>query len=54
MVNEGLYRSFAEGRRPLRQDDLQHATTEIIPISVTMKEPIAAMRHWATSRARRA
>lgn len=53
VVNEGLYRSFAEGRRPLRQDDLEHATTEIIPISVTMKEPITAMRHWAASRARR-
>ncbi|MCC2669998.1 MAG: hypothetical protein K0Q72_2469, partial [Armatimonadetes bacterium] len=44
----------ADGRRELRQQDLAIATTEVIPIAVTMKEAISAMRQWSTTRARRA
>jgi len=52
VVCEALYSAFAADRRPLGQDDLTHAAAEIVPISVTMKEAIGAMRHWAASRAR--
>ena len=51
-VNEALFTAFADGRRALRQDDLAHAAREIVPLSVTMKEAITAMRHWAHARAR--
>lgn len=54
LVNEGLYTAYADGRRPLRQSDLEHAAGEVIPIAVTMKESIGAMRTWASTRARRA
>jgi len=54
VVHEGLYAAYAEDRRPLRPEDLEQAAAEIIPIAVTMKEAIGAMRHWAGSRARRA
>jgi AAA+ superfamily predicted ATPase len=54
VVNEGLYRAYADGRRELEQPDLEAAAAEVIPIAVTMKEAIAAMRHWAATRARKA
>lgn len=54
VVNEALFTAFSDGRRRLAQPDLEAAAAEIIPIAVTMKESITAMRHWASSRARRA
>lgn len=54
VVNEALYSAFADRRRPLAQADLERAAGEVIPIAVTMKESITAMRHWASTRARRA
>jgi ATP-dependent 26S proteasome regulatory subunit len=54
VVNEGLYSAYTEGRRPLSQADLEGAACEVIPLAVTMKETIAAMRSWADRRARRA
>jgi SpoVK/Ycf46/Vps4 family AAA+-type ATPase len=54
VVNEALYTAFGAGRRPLKQDDLLAAAGEVVPISVTMREAITAMRHWAETRARRA
>ena len=53
-VSEALYTAYGDGRRPLAQADLEQAGVEIIPIAVTMKEAITAMRHWAASRARKA
>jgi hypothetical protein len=54
VVGEGLYTAFADGRRALTTGDLLQAAGEIIPIAVTMKESIGAMRHWAAARARKA
>ena len=54
VVNESLYAAYADGRRALAQADLETAAGEVIPISVTMREQIAAMRQWAERRARRA
>jgi AAA+ superfamily predicted ATPase len=53
-VNEGLYGAYADSRRPLAQADLEQAAAEIVPIAVTLKETIAAMRSWAQARARKA
>lgn len=54
VVNEALHAAYADSRRPLAQEDLERAAGEVIPIAVTMKEQIAAMRTWAATRARRA
>jgi SpoVK/Ycf46/Vps4 family AAA+-type ATPase len=53
-VNEALYAAYADGRRPLEQRDLEQAAGEVVPLGATMKENLAAMRQWASSRARRA
>jgi AAA+ superfamily predicted ATPase len=53
-VNEALYAAYADGRRPVEQRDLEQAAGEVVPLSATMKENLAAMRQWASSRARRA
>jgi SpoVK/Ycf46/Vps4 family AAA+-type ATPase len=54
VVNEALYTSYADSRRPLAQADLEQAAGEVVPIAATMKEAITAMRHWAEHRARKA
>ncbi len=54
VVVEALHRAFADGRRALRPCDLVQAATEIVPISVTLRESIQSMRQWAQGRARRA
>jgi hypothetical protein len=41
-------------RRKPTTADLYAALKEIVPIAVTMRESIQAMRRWAESRARRA
>lgn len=52
VVNEALYGAYGDGRRPLSAADLEGAAGEVIPISVTLRETIAAMRQWAERRAR--
>jgi len=52
VVNEGLYSAYADGRRALAQGDLLEAAGEVVPLAVTMKEAITAMRQWASTRAR--
>lgn len=54
VVNEALYTAYAEDRRELAEPDLLAAAEEIIPIAVTMRESITAMRNWAATRARKA
>lgn len=54
VVNEALYVAYADHRREVAQSDLLAAACEVIPIAVTMREPIAAMRNWAATRARKA
>ncbi len=45
-----VYDAFAE-RRPLRQDDVVRALVNMVPLSVTQAERIAAVRAWADARA---
>ena len=49
-VIAGLFDAFAE-RRPLAEDDLSRAVANMVPLSVTQAEQIAAIRHWAATRA---
>ncbi len=52
VVVSALYRAFADGERTLATSDLVAAAREMVPLSVTMREPIAALRAWARDRAR--
>jgi len=46
----GLFDAFAE-RRPLAEVDLFRAVDNMVPLSVTQAEQIAAIRSWAATRA---
>jgi AAA+ superfamily predicted ATPase len=50
---EARLEAFADGRDP-SADDLRRAVGSTVPLSVTRAESIAALRHWAQTRARRA
>jgi AAA+ superfamily predicted ATPase len=53
-INEALHDAYADGRREPTVADLRQALGQIVPIAVTMRESIQAMRRWAENRARRA
>lgn len=53
-IKEALHDAYADGRREPTTDDLMVAIRQIVPIAVTMKESIQAMRRWSDNRARRA
>jgi SpoVK/Ycf46/Vps4 family AAA+-type ATPase len=53
LVISGLYRAFAE-ERDLSNDDITNEIKETVPLSVTYKERINALRKWAHNRARSA
>lgn len=46
----GMFDAFAE-RRPLHEEDLARAIRNMVPLSVTQAEQLAATRQWATIRA---
>ena len=50
-VNEALHDAYTDGRREPTDADLRAALKEIVPIAVTMRETIQAMRRWAEHRA---
>ncbi|MBC8067362.1 MAG: ATPase, partial [Deltaproteobacteria bacterium] len=52
-VAEARLSAYAE-QRPLALDDLQAALAESVPLSVLRAEDVAALRRWASGRARRA
>lgn len=52
-VVEALYDAFDRGRE-LNQEDMLKAVRASVPLSMTMREKIGAMREWATTRARKA
>lgn len=53
-IQEALHDAYADGRREPKTTDMLTALRSIVPLAVTMHEPIEAMRRWAASRARRA
>lgn len=50
IVIAGLYEAFAAGM-DLQDGHLLHAIHQTVPLSVTMREEIEALRHWAKTRA---
>ena len=52
VINEALHQAYADGRREPTTADLLAAAATLIPLSVTLREPIEAMRRWAKTRAR--
>lgn len=54
LVPEALFVAFADGARAVRTDDLLAAAKATVPLSKTAADKIAALRQWATGRARRA
>ncbi|MFC5000919.1 AAA family ATPase [Dactylosporangium cerinum] len=50
VVIAGLFDAFSE-RRPLRQEDLIRAAVNMVPLSITQAERVAAIRGWAETRA---
>ena len=50
VVVKGLFRAFSLGRE-LENEDLSVAVLETVPLAVTRREDIAALREWAQSRA---
>src|SRR5262249_40490583 len=53
-INEALHDAYADGRREPTTADLRAALLEIVPLAVTMREAVQAMRRGAETRARRA
>ena len=51
LVISGLYRAFAEDR-DLQNEDIINEVGETVPLSITYKERIDALRDWAEKRAR--
>ncbi|MDW8281273.1 MAG: AAA family ATPase [Myxococcales bacterium] len=56
VVISAMYEAFDANphQRQLTTEQLLHAAREIVPLSVTMREAIVAMREWAKTRARMA
>ena len=50
-IVSGLYDAFDLGRE-VEMRDIVHSIKEAVPLSVTMREGIAALREWAADRAR--
>lgn len=53
LVIEGLYDAFGAGTE-LATDHILRAVRETVPLSMTMREKIAYLRDWASTRARQA
>lgn len=51
LIISGLYRAFAQ-EREIEDKDIYSEIEETVPLSVTYKEHIAALRKWAENRAR--
>ena len=47
-----LFDAFDDDMRPLATDDVLRALRETVPLSVTMREQVEALRAWAETRAR--
>lgn len=52
LVPDALYAAFADGKREITADDLARAAKTVVPLAVTAKEKISALREWARGRAR--
>lgn len=53
-IVSALYEGFDDNKREITTADIANALNETVPISITMKEKIGALRQWAQGRARHA
>jgi hypothetical protein len=54
IVPDALYRSFADGERPLETEDLIQAAKTVVRLSDTAEKKIGELRAWAVGKARNA
>jgi SpoVK/Ycf46/Vps4 family AAA+-type ATPase len=52
LIPAAMYAAFADGARPITNDDVMYAATQIVPLSKTASEKISTLREWAKGRAR--
>jgi len=52
VVKEALFEAFSDGQRDITLDDLEDATTRIVPIADQMPGKIARLREWGHRHAR--
>ncbi len=52
LVPTALFEGFDDGLREITTDDLIEAARDVVPLSVTAKEKVEALREWAKTRAR--
>ncbi len=52
LIPSALYGAFADGKRPINAADLMREAGRTVPLSTTAGEKLAALRKWATERAR--
>jgi SpoVK/Ycf46/Vps4 family AAA+-type ATPase len=52
VIIEAMYEAFYDGQRPLTAQDLEAATTRILPLADQMRDEIEALRRWGKANAR--
>jgi hypothetical protein len=53
-IVSAMYEAFYDGRREVTTKDIIQAISDMVPLSVTMKEHIKEIRNWAENRSRNA
>jgi ATP-dependent 26S proteasome regulatory subunit len=51
LVPDAMFAAFADGRRPVTTADILEAAQQVVPLSKTAAERLAALRDWAKGRA---
>jgi len=52
VIDEAMHEAFYDGQRPLTAQDLEAATTCILPLADQMRDEIEALRRWGKANAR--
>jgi len=52
VIVEAMYEAFYDNQRPLTAQDLEAATTRILPLADQMRDEIEALRRWGKANAR--
>lgn len=52
VITEAMYEAFYDNQRPLTAQDLEAATTRILPLADQMRDEIEALRRWGRANAR--
>jgi SpoVK/Ycf46/Vps4 family AAA+-type ATPase len=52
LVPEAMFAAYSDGKRQINTDDLIEAARNVVPLTTTAKEKVAALRAWAKERAR--